>query len=41
MIVGLMSALLVLVSFLGVSSKGPNARRSARPDDRTDRVLWI
>ncbi len=40
-IIGLVSFLLVLASVFGVSSRGAGGRRSARPADRADRVLWI
>jgi len=39
--IGLLSFLLVLVSVFGASSRATGGRRSTRPADRADRVLWI
>jgi hypothetical protein len=40
-IIGFVSALLVLFSVLGISSKAAASRREAGRDGRAGRALWI
>jgi hypothetical protein len=40
-LIGFLSALLVLASVFGASSKGPRSRRTTGEGHGPDRVLWI
>jgi hypothetical protein len=40
-LVGFLSALLVLASIFGASSKGPRTRRATGKAAGPDRVLWV
>jgi hypothetical protein len=40
-LIGLVAAVLLLVSIFGAASKGPKPRRTTAGDSRPDRILWV
>jgi|WetSurSiteA1Bulk_404760.scaffolds.fasta_scaffold266410_2 hypothetical protein len=40
-LIGFLSALLVLASIFGASSKGPRPRRATDETSGPDRILWV
>jgi len=40
-LIGMLSALLLMASIFGASSKAPRDRRSGRPANGSDHALWV